>query len=396
MKSLIFVVALAGYAFGEPPPLVQKALSHSYEIKALENEKNALQQEVDLSKTWDNPMLTLGVDDIFFDKPLTRDQEMQNDSIMISQKIYTASKLDIKERIALENLAIKNYELQDKKLSLARDVISLHHLYVRVHSDLEVIAKYEKILHDLKEAHIAYNYTSAHYVDTLNNNILQKNLSIEKKTLLKEKAFLMYKLESMVDEKVPESILQKSPVQVIYEGDTKALLLKNNPKLQIQHTITKRELGNLQLEQASKIPDVTVNVGFKRREGRDNYGFISFDMPLPIYGRENIAIQKASLMKNASEQSANGLVNMLSYELQDEILNKELLKDKIALTKEILSENKRIYDNLSATAFGQGDVLLMLLDNLMRTVETEVKLNTLSHMYEESITKINYLLGALL
>lgn len=392
MKSFIFVVALAGYAFGASP-LVERTLSQNYEIKAMQAEQNALKEEVDLSKSWDNPMLALGVDDIFFNEPLTRNQEMQNESIALSQKIYTASKLDIKESIALQNLAIKTLELKDKKLSLSKDIIALQYAFIRIENDLSIIAKYEKILHDLKEAHIAYNYTSPHYVDTLNNSVLQKNLSIEKKTLLKEKAVLLYKIQSIVNETVSESLIQEAPKQKIFEGDALAYLLQNNPKLQIQNTITKRELDNLHLEQASKTPDVTVSVGFKRRQGRDNYGFLSVEIPLPIYGRENISIQKASLMKNASEQSASALSNQLSFELQDELLSKELLMDKIILTKEILNENHKIYENLSTTAFGQNDVLLSLLNNLMQTVETEIKLSALHYQYQESLAKINYLLG---
>ncbi len=392
MKSLIFVVALAGYAFGASP-LVERTLSQNYEIKAMQAEQNALKEEVDLSKSWDNPMLALGVDDIFFNEPLTRNQEMQNESIALSQKIYTASKLDIKESIALQNLAIKTLELKDKKLSHSKDIIALQYAFIRIENDLSIIAKYEKILHDLKEAHIAYNYTSPHYVDTLNNSVLQKNLSIEKKTLLKEKAVFLYKIQSIINETVSESLIQQAPKQKVFEGDALAFMLQNNPKLQIQNTITKRELDNLHLEQASKTPDVTVSVGFKRRQGRDNYGFLSFEMPLPIYGRENISIQKASLMKHASEQSASALSNQLSFELQDELLSKELLMDKIILTKEILNTNQKIYENLSTTAFGQNDVLLSLLNNLMQTVETEIKLNALHYQYQESLAKINYLLG---
>lgn len=392
MKSLIVVVALAGYAFGASP-LVERTLSQNYEIKAMQAEQNALKEEVDLSKSWDNPMLALGVDDIFFNEPLTRNQEMQNESIALSQKIYTASKLDIKESIALQNLAIKTLELKDKKLSLSKDIIALQYAFIRIENDLSIIAKYEKILHDLKEAHIAYNYTSPHYVDTLNNSVLQKNLSIEKKTLLKEKAVLLYKIQSIINETPSESLIQEAPKQKVFEGDALAFMLQNNPKLQIQNTITKRELDNLHLEQASKTPDVTVSVGFKRRQGRDNYGFLSFEMPLPIYGRENISIQKASLTKNASEQSASALSNQLSFELQDELLSKELLMDKIILTKEILNTNQKIYENLSTTAFGQNDVLLSLLNNLMQTVETEIKLNALHYQYQESLAKINYLLG---
>ncbi|QIR78547.1 hypothetical protein FA592_06540 [Sulfurospirillum diekertiae] len=62
----------------------------------------------------------------------------------------------------------------------------------------------KKCLEDLKNAHLAYNTTSAHYVDTLNNTILQKNLAIEKKTLLRDKASIERKLESIIVAHMPE------------------------------------------------------------------------------------------------------------------------------------------------------------------------------------------------
>lgn len=390
MKRALLVVALAGYAWAQSE-LLSLAYGHNHELKALENEILAIEKEVDLSKIWENPMLSLGVNDIFLSEPLTRNQEMQNEAISLSQKIPLGGKLDIKESIALQDVAIKRLELQTKKLEMQQEIATLEQTYVRIMQDLALVAKYEKILEDLKNAHLAYNTTSAHYVDTLNNTILQKNLSIEKKTLLKEKASIDRKLESILATSMPEWHAKEGLLSYALSDEEKRL--EKAPKLQLQNLQSTKELLNLRYEKATKIPDVTVSIGYNRRQGRDDYAFLGFEIPLPIYGKENLSIQKAKLTHSASEQSVLNTQKQLLFELKDELLNKELQYDKIALSKEVLHENEKMYEVLQSTALSQNDALLSLLNVLSQMLEAQKQINANTFAYNESIIKIYTLLG---
>lgn len=390
MKRALFVVALAGYAWAQSE-LLSLAYHHNHELKALEDEVSALEKEVDLSKIWENPMLSLGVNDIFLNEPLKRNQEMQNEAISLSQKIPLGGKLDIKESIALQDVAIKKLELQTKKLEMQQEIATLEQTYVRITQDLALVAKYEKILEDLKNAHLAYNTTSAHYVDTLNNTILQKNLSIEKKTLLKEKASLERKLESILATSMPEWHAKEGLLSYGLSDEEKRL--EKAPKLQLQNLQSAKELLNLRYEKATKIPDVTISLGYNRRQGRDDYAFLGFEIPLPIYGKENLSIQKAKLTHSASEQSVLNTRKQLLFELKDELLNKELQYDKIALAKEVLHENEKMYEVLQSTALSQNDALLSLLNVLSQMLEAQKQINANTFAYNESIIKIYTLLG---
>ncbi len=390
MKRALFVVALAGYAWAQSE-LISLAYSHNHELKALENEILAIEKEVDLSKIWENPMLSLGVNDIFLSEPLKRNQEMQNEAISLSQKIPLGGKLDIKESIALQDVAIKRLELQTKKLEMQQEIATLEQTYVRINQDLALVAKYEKILEDLKNAHLAYNTTSAHYADTLNNTILQKNLSIEKKTLLKEKASIDRKLESILATSMPEWHAKEGLLSYGLSDEEKRL--EKAPKLQLQNLQSTKELLNLRYEKATKIPDVTVSIGYNRRQGRDDYAFLGFEIPLPIYGKENLSIQKAKLTHSASEQSVLNTQKQLLFELKDELLNKELQYDKIALSKEVLHENEKMYEVLQSTALSQNDALLSLLNVLSQMLEAQKQINANTFAYNESIIKIYTLLG---
>lgn len=390
MKRALLVVALAGYAWAQSE-LLSLAYQHNHELKVLETEIQALEHEVDLSKIWENPMLSLGVNDIFLSEPLTRNQEMQNEAISLSQKIPLGGKLDIKESIALQDVAIKRLELQTKKLEMQQEIATLEQTYVRITQDLALVAKYEKILEDLKNAHLAYNTTSAHYVDTLNNTILQKNLSIEKKTLLKEKASLERKLESILAASMPEWHAKEGLLNYGLSDEEKRL--EKAPKLQLQNLQSIKELLNLRYEKATKIPDVTVSLGYNRRQGRDDYAFLGFEIPLPIYGKENLSIQKAKLTHSASEQSVLNTQKQLLFELKDALLNKELQYDKIALSKEVLHENQKMYEVLQSTALSQNDALLSLLNVLTQMLEAQKQINANTFAYNESIIKIYTLLG---
>ncbi|MFB1007912.1 MAG: TolC family protein [Sulfurospirillum sp.] len=390
MKRALLVVAFAGYAWAQSE-LLSLAYSHNHELKALESELSALEKEVDLSKIWENPTLNLGVNDIFLREPLIRNQEAQNEAISLSQKIPLGGKLDIKESIALQDVAIKKLELQTKKLGMQQEIATLEQTYVRITQDLALVAKYEKILEDLKNAHLAYNTTSAHYVDTLNNTILQKNLSIEKKTLLKEKASLERKLESILATSMPEWHAKEGLLSYGLIDEEKRL--EKAPKLQLQNLQSAKELLNLRYEKATKIPDVTISLGYNRRQGRDDYAFLGFEIPLPIYGKENLSIQKAKLTHSASEQSVLNTQKQLLFELKDELLNKELQYDKIALAKEVLHENQKMYEVLQSTALSQNDALLSLLNVLTQMLEAQKQINANTFAYNESIIKIYTLLG---
>jgi hypothetical protein len=274
---------------------------------------------------------------------------------------------------------------------MQQEIATLEQTYVRITQDLALVAKYEKILEDLKNAHLAYNTTSAHYVDTLNNTILQKNLSIEKKTLLKEKASLERKLESILATSMPEWHAKEGLLSYGLSDEEKRL--EKAPKLQLQNLQSTKELLNLRYEKATKIPDVTISLGYNRRQGRDDYAFLGFEIPLPIYGKENLSIQKAKLTHSASEQSVLNTQKQLLFELKDELLNKELQYDKIALAKEVLHENQKMYEVLQSTALSQNDALLSLLNVLTQMLEAQKQINANTFAYNESIIKIYTLLG---
>ena len=96
---------------------------------------------------------------------------------------------------------------------------------------------------------------------------------------------------------------------------------------------------------------------------------------------------------SASEQSVLSLHKRLTFELKDELLNKDLQYDKMMLAKEVLHENEKMYDVLQSTALSQNDALLSLLNVLGTMLEAQKQVNAYRFGYNESIIKLYSLLG---
>lgn len=229
-------------------------LEHNYNLKALSLEVEALKKEVDLSDNWQNPTLKLGFNDILLDEPLTRDKEaMQTDSLTFSQKIYTASKTDIKRKLSQKNLYLKEQVLQDTKQKLLTQVRSLVLELSKVDADLVLLKEYEEVLKELDELHQAYSSAkSMHYVASLQTGLSKESLKLRKNRLLNQQKLIKARLESLVNQ--PITVLPSKALKAFFfqENKLKERLLEQNVRLSMQALLVEKQQQNLHLERAKK------------------------------------------------------------------------------------------------------------------------------------------------
>ncbi|MBE0496584.1 MAG: TolC family protein [Campylobacterales bacterium] len=392
MRSLFFlVVAFAGYALAQSP-LVALAYEHNFELKTLKAEEAALEEAVGLSKIWDNPTLSVGVMDIFLDKPLTRDQGMQNESIALTQTIPTGSKRTLQGTLARADVTQKQLEIHDKKLQLSQQIGLLEQALWRVEADMNAVEGILDALHASQEAHLAYTPTSSHLSPTHTTTIFQKTLLLQKRTLEQERASLKRELASLVNAPLPTLTHRGGVLPYPYENEH--TLLAQNPRLQQAHLQSVQRKTTLFLEEAMKTPDLMLKLGYNRRDGREDYAFVEMGITLPLYGKETLRARKAALEHTASEHAASALHERLRFALEDALLSKALQSEKIALAEAIIHETKALHELYEHTAFSQTESLLRLYETLTRRLEAQLGLNQATYAYNASVLTIAYLLGA--
>ena len=394
MKKFIFLsVAFVGYALGASE-LESLAIQNSYEIKALKAKLNVLRTEVDLSDTWENPVLKIGANDILFDEPLRRDKEpMQNESITISQKIPTASKLTIKKGIATVDVSIGEAQLDEMILSVKKEMRILEHTLKKINTDLLIVQEYESVLEKLNALHVAYNYSSSHYADTFQTMISSKNIAIQKHRLLASQQSTIFKIESIINQKIPKAmndLLTKANYTLKNEEEK---VLSTNPTLKKMRLFVQKSAQNTTFNQALEIPDVTLSLGYYHRDGFDDYAAVSVAMPLPVYGKEKLGVQKAMQLRHVADENLRAAENKLLFELKNMMTQKAFMENQILLNQEILSEKEKIYENIKDTASTQQNGLLGSLTMVMQMLDSKLKINQYIFEYNQNIEAIKSIVG---
>ncbi|MDY3201675.1 MAG: TolC family protein, partial [Arcobacter sp.] len=106
--------------------LVNSTFENSYDLKSVEKSIEVANQQISIAKKWQNPVLSMGINDVWINDFSSRNKEaMQASFIGISQVIPTGNKLDIKEKIASKEKNIKLYDFEDKKLELTSKINEL-------------------------------------------------------------------------------------------------------------------------------------------------------------------------------------------------------------------------------------------------------------------------------
>jgi len=95
--------------------LVKSSFEKNYDLRSLETSVKVAQEQINVSRNWENPMLAFKVNNIGLNKPLSNQKEY---GVELSQVIPLGNRLDIEESIALKDRNIKTFDLEDKKLEL--------------------------------------------------------------------------------------------------------------------------------------------------------------------------------------------------------------------------------------------------------------------------------------
>jgi len=84
--------------------IVLNTLNNNNSIKSINEKIISSQQDILLANKWSNPIFSFGINDITLSDPLTRDKEaMQAQYIGFSQTITSNSKLNLKNKIAIQD-----------------------------------------------------------------------------------------------------------------------------------------------------------------------------------------------------------------------------------------------------------------------------------------------------
>lgn len=330
--------------------LVNSTFENSYDLKSVEKSIEVANQQISIAKKWQNPVLSMGINDVWINDFSSRNKEaMQASFIGISQVIPTGNKLDIKEKIASKEKNIKLYDFEDKKLELTSKINELVYNILLSEGKYKLLEEYEKNLEKLESLYGSlYKYQKATQNEIINSQISTVELKIQKQNLknLIDNSYL--KLEQITYTKI-DKIDEKIDIKKV------DLLIGNSshPKFKSLEESSSKQQSIAELERAKKIPDVQVSLAYFQRDDKFNdYVNMAVSIPLPIYDTENVTRVQAKMSANETNDKLEQLKH--NFEIQSKILknnlnnayeNYNLIGQKIIPLKEKIQKNIETYNS---------------------------------------------------
>lgn len=373
--------------------IVHSTFNESYDLQKLEKNIAIADQDVALAKTWSNPVLSIGANDVQFNDTFSRDKEpMQATYVAITQLIPVNGKLDYETQIASENKKIAQMDLENKKLKLASLIYQYGYESIITQKKLELLQRYEQNTQELETIALSlYENSKVKQVFPLQVQLLNSKLQLQKENLNFRLKSLALKLEQITykkDLKLDETLSIDTPYEPIQN-------LSEHPVIKsIEYA--KGKFDTLaKLENAKKYSDLKVSLGYFARDAKyTDYVNLSFSMPLPLYGRENINVAKAKyqsamqedeLEKTKIEFENNFLI--LKQQMQKSYANYKNLSTSIIPQREYIQQNLESHNALGHANSAE------LLTNINEIISLEMlSLDELEN-YFSAYAKIKYFTG---
>ena len=330
--------------------LVKHTNENNYDLKSIDKSIEVANHQISLSKKWQNPTLSLGLNDLWLNDLSSRDKEaMQASFIGLSQVIPTGSKLEIKEKIAQKDRNIQILNLEDKKLELESKVYEYVYTILLLEKKYNLLESYEQNIKKLEALFTSlYKYQKVTQNEILNSQISALDIGLQKQNLKNMIDNSYLKLEQITYTKI-DKIDENIDIKKI----NLLTINQEHPKFKTLEEMANKSKNMADLEAEKKIPDLMLNVAYFQRDSKFNdYVNVSVSFPLPIYDTENTARLQAKMNMNETKDRLEQLKH--NFSMQSEILknslnssytNYYLIEEKIIPIKQKIQKNIETYNS---------------------------------------------------
>lgn len=367
--------------------LVKNSFEKNYDLKSLNKSIQVANEQIKVSKNWENPMLAFKTNNIGLNKPLSNQKEY---GVEITQVIPIGRTLDIEESIAQKDRNIKVFDLEDKKLELESKIYEYSYNILILEKRYKLIENYLKNIEKLQELYSSlYKYEKASLNEVLNTKVSYLDLKLELDNLKTMIDNLYLNLELISYEKV-QNIDENIDIKEINKASINQEFNLSHPKVQTlqEDSLKYKDMANL--EEAKKYSNVTLSVEYMQNQEQD-YANVTVGIPLPLYKTENVNALKAKLNSNETNDKLDSFLHNLSLQsdiylnnLNQSARNYRLIQKEIIPLKQKIQENIENYNSFDIVKPQES------IDNLNELITYETKALDEALKYYESYSQLIY------
>ncbi|GFE62529.1 TolC family protein [Geobacter sp. AOG2] len=311
------------------PELVNTALANNPDLKSSEARWTMFKNRIAQAGSLDDPMLMLKIQNGVVNDPLNFSKEAMTGKVIgLSQQIPFWGKRGLKEEMAQKDAESYRWQVEERKLELARMVKETWYEIYFTDKSLEIVDKNIHILDDfITIAETRYSVGQGTQQDVFKSQVersklLDMRISLEQQRTSLEaalNALLARPAETPVG-KIPDFEIR--PVTLSAESLRKTAN-DNRPMIKsLKALIDKGEAGR-KLARKESYPDFNVSMEYMQRDpamgsdGADMYSLgVTFNLPLRRE-RRHAMVAEANSATNMAGQDLNSLKNSIDAGISD-------------------------------------------------------------------------------
>jgi outer membrane protein TolC len=349
--------------------LIKYATKKHTSLKSIQHRLSSMDERLEKSQKWENPDMSLTVNDIQFRKPLSRSEErMQNQAINVKQKFPWFGKLHARKNVILEEKHVVIHTLEAAQIALAYNIRTTSYTIKELQARIRIIHKYMQLAKQNIKLYTDYiSVDSMSHADSVIAELSLSKLEIRAEryiSILKsQKEKLRYLVQKKVA-KISDKLKIKKPKSLKYY----LAGVRKNPNYHKKLALTDVAHANKSLIDLDKYPDPYVQVGYFNRTDYPDYASVTVGVSLPIYGTEELnseIAQKEALIRQSES---------LDY--------KFLIKSQIRENYAKLTEAYKIYNILQHKSLPQLNHMLELSST---AIEEGADLFTYTNILEQKL-----------
>jgi len=394
LLSIVWVITLHAVTLNE---VIETARKKHPSLEAIKARIAAADYAIARAKYFDNPTLSLSINDIRFDAITNRSLEpMQTETIALSQKIPWFGKREAKEAIEKRKQKLLFATLEEAEVALiarikeyAYTLWEIEHLIKLTEETIRVT---EQSI-DLFEAYTASSESGNTHMGIMSAELVRSRLRISLTRLHAKQRETMALLEYLSFQPIQTLTLNLPPVTLPSLKSLEQKLL-HSPLLKRQHAKESIAIKRLELAEYNRVTDPTIRIGYSHRQAFEDFLSIEVHVALPIYGTEKRQIEEARAKRLKEHYHVQDTQERLKANLKRLYADAQREHNILhIIEQESLPQIEHMFDLIRSDIAAGGD-LYKQIDLIEQKLALEAEAISARANFHKIVTQIDALIGA--
>ncbi len=374
--------------------LIENAKNNHTSLKSLEQRVSMLDNDLEMSKNFVDPMLSLTVSDVQLDDIANRSLErMQYLALNFQQKIPYFGKRDALAKRINARKVKEILSIDEMRVKLVREIKIAAFSIWQKEEGLKITQEYIRLTKQNIELYSTLSRSdSLSHMSIMSAEMTLSQLKI-KRSRLESSLKVEYQKISYLSEMEVDTV--EMDMKMYKPKDLEQYI--DNKNFNISYKIKKASLKeaneDVKVQELNYYADPILSLGYFRRESFEDYINIGIAYSLPIYGTQNALSEKSRkvvLAKKSEVLNFDNLVlsqiHQVYAKIQSAYAVHTIIKD------ESMPQIEHMFD-LSSSSIKSGDELFLYIELLEKKLSLDEKNIGVVAVYHKNIASLEALVG---